>query len=390
MSNVRVLRGTAHIGMHLEPATIVIEGDRIAAIQRGIESTGNYAENVRIEDVDVVSPGLIDLQVNGGNGAEIGNSANAIDHVSAWLPSTGVSAWLPTVVTAPADFYPGVFEAWAQVDPGRGAVPLGYHLEGPFLAPEKKGAHVLAHIEAADDSIIDTWLEQDSIRIVTLAAEREGNLGRIRRLVEAGIVVSLGHTNATYEQFRAGVDAGATKATHLFNTMPNIHHRDPGAMVAALNDDRITAGIIPDGIHTHPGMVRLAIRAKGVDRILIVSDMMSAAGLEPGTYGLGGQTVTVDETSARLADGTLAGSIITMDAAVRNIVEWSDAGIAEALHMATAVPAQLIGERDRGVIRAGAIADLTIWDWSLQVQETIVGGVSRYRAGGTAGASGNP
>src|SRR5690606_279473 len=105
---------------------------------------------------------------------------------------------------------------------------------------------------------------------------------------------------------------------------------------------------------------------------------------------LGGQTVTVDETSARLADGTLAGSIITMDAAVRNIVEWSDAGIAEALHMATAVPAQLIGERDRGVIRAGAIADLTIWDWSLQVQETIVGGVSRYRAGGTAGASGNP
>src|SRR5690606_10027439 len=129
MSNVRVLRGTAHIGMHLEPATIVIEGDRIAAIQRGIESTGNYAENVRIEDVDVVSPGLIDLQVNGGNGAEIGNSANAIDHVSAWLPSTGVSAWLPTVVTAPADFYPGVFEAWAQVDPGRGAVPLGYHLE---------------------------------------------------------------------------------------------------------------------------------------------------------------------------------------------------------------------------------------------------------------------
>lgn len=380
MSTVRVLRGTAQLGLHLEPATIVIEHDRIVAVQRGIEPTGNYHDTVQIEDVDIISAGLIDLQVNGGNGAEIGDSTDAIDHVSTWLPETGVTSWLPTVVTAPASFYPGVFEALTRVDHERGAVPLGYHLEGPFLAPAKKGAHVLEYIEAADDSITDLWLDQSDIRIVTLAAEREGNLDRIRRFATAGIVVSLGHTNATYEQFRAGVDAGATKATHLFNTMPNIHHRDPGAMVATLNDDRITAGIIPDGIHTHPGMVRLAIKTKGIDRMVVVSDMMSAAGLKAGTYGLGGQTVTVDNTSARLADGTLAGSIVTMDTVIRNLVEWSDVGVAQALHMATAVPARLIGERDRGVLQAGKLADLTIWDWSLQVRETIVGGVSRYRA----------
>jgi N-acetylglucosamine-6-phosphate deacetylase len=379
MTIARVLRGRVQLGMAIEPATITIVGDRIGRIDRGHAPTGAFDASVEVEDVDLISAGLIDLQVNGGTGAEIGDRAAAIDAVSRWLPETGVTAWLPTVVTAAANFYPGVFAAWGQIDRGAGAIPLGYHLEGPFLSPAKKGAHQLRWIEAASDDIVDLWVEQDCIRIVTLAAEREGNLARIRRLADAGITVSLGHTNATYEEFIAGIDAGATKATHLFNTMPNIHHRDPGAMVATLDDDRITAGIIPDGIHTHPAMVRLATRAKGVDRMLIVSDMMSAAGLKPGTYGLGGQEVTVDATSARLADGTLAGSIVTMDQAVRNVVDWSIASLPEALHMATAVPARVIGEADRGVIRAGAHADLTIWSDDLTVQQTIIAGVTRYR-----------
>ncbi len=379
MTTVRVLRGRVQLGMAIEPATITIEGDRIARIDRCHIATGTFDAGVSVEDVDIVSAGLIDLQVNGGTGAEIGDRAEAIDTVSRWLPETGVTAWLPTVVTAPAEFYPGVFAAWDQIVLGAGAVPLGYHLEGPFLSPAKKGAHQLRWIEAASDGIIGLWVAQDCIRIVTLAAERKGNLDRIRRLADAGITVSLGHTNATYEEFIAGIDAGATKATHLFNTMPNIHHRDPGAMVATLDDDRITAGIIPDGIHCHPAMVRLATRAKGFDRMLIVSDMMSAAGLEPGRYGLGGQEVTVDATSARLADGTLAGSIVTMDQAVRNVVDWSIASLPEALHMATAVPARVIGEADRGVIRAGAIADLTVWSDNLTVQETIVAGETRYK-----------
>ncbi len=379
MTTVRILRGRVQLGMAIEPATITIEGDRITRIDRGPGATGTFDAGVSVEEVDIVSAGLIDLQVNGGTGAEIGDRAEAIDTVSRWLPETGVTAWLPTVVTAPAEFYSGVFAAWDQIVLGAGAVPLGYHLEGPFLSPAKKGAHQLRWIEAASDDIIGLWVAQDCVRIVTLAAEREGNLDRIRRLADAGITVSLGHTNATYEEFVAGIDAGATKATHLFNTMPNIHHRDPGAMVATLDDDRITAGIIPDGIHCHPAMVRLATRAKGFDRMLIVSDMMSAAGLEPGRYGLGGQEVTVDATSARLADGTLAGSIVTMDQAVRNVVDWSIASLPEALHMATAVPARVIGEADRGVIRAGAIADLTVWSDDLTVQETIVAGETRYK-----------
>lgn len=379
MTRLRVLRGTAQLGSHMEPATIVIEGDRIASIRRGHASSGTYADGIPVEDVDIISPGLIDLQVNGANGAEIGASSEAIDHVSAWLPESGVTAWLPTVVTAPQAFYDGVFEAWAHIDTQRGAVPLGYHLEGPFLSPQKKGAHQLQFIEAADHRLIDRWTSRDCIRIVTLAPERAGALERIRRLANAGIVVSLGHTNASHEEYLAGIDAGATKATHLFNTMTSIHHRSPGAVVAALTDERITAGIIPDGIHTHPAMMRLAISAKGVDRIAIVSDMMTAAGLAPGTYGLGGQQVIVDEDSARLADGTLAGSIVTMDTAVRNLVRWSEAPLAETLHMATAVPARIIGEPDRGVVRVGAFADITVWNRDLRVEETIIAGDTRYR-----------
>lgn len=382
MRGVRVLRGTAQLGSHMEPATIVIEGDRIASLQRGHSNSGTYADAVPIEDVDIISPGLIDLQVNGGNGAEMGASSEAIDHVSAWLPMSGVTAWLPTVVTAPPIFYEGVFEAWTRVDTLKGAVPLGLHLEGPFLSPERKGAHQRRFIEAADDGLIDQWTSHRCLRIVTLAPEREGALTRIRRIADAGIVVSLGHTNASHEEYLAGIDAGATKATHLFNAMTSIHHRSPGAMVAALTDERITAGIIPDGVHTHPAMLRLAVDAKGPDRILIVSDMMTAAGLAPGAYGLGGQQVIVDEDSARLADGTLAGSIVTMDTAVRNLVGWSHASLADALHMATAVPARVIDEQHRGVLRAGAFADITVWDSNLRVEETIIAGTTHYRRSG--------
>lgn len=367
------IRGRLLLGSQLEPGIVVISDGRIDAVHREPRSYGNLPD--RIIEAAIVSPGMIDLQVNGSGGVEVDNDPRHIEQVSRWSLQTGVTAWLPTVVSAAASFYPRVFDAFAKVDRTIGATPLGLHLEGPFLAPARKGAHQLRHIEAADDHLFESWLDRDSIAVVTLAPERTGGLARIASLVERGIVVSLGHTDATYDEFRAGVDAGARVATHLFNAMSPMHHRNPGAMIATMTNDLVTAGIIPDAVHAHPASVRLAIRAKGPDRIAIVSDMMSATGLGPGTYKLGGQTVIVDETSARLQDGTLAGSILTMDQAIRNLVDWADVSAGAALHMATRVPATVLGDETRGRIVAGARADLTLWTDELQIVSTIVNGV---------------
>lgn len=367
------IRGKLLAGTYLDRGTVVVESGVIREVHRAALSDGNLPPTVI--DADIVSPGLIDLQVNGAIGREVGPNAADIEAISRWMPTTGVTAWLPTVVTADAAFYPQVFASWRAIDRSVGATPLGYHLEGPFLSPERKGAHQLRYIEAATDELFDTWLDEPSVVLVTLAPERAGGLQRIRALAERGILTSVGHTNATYEELRAGLDAGATKATHLFNAMSPMHHREPGAMIAVMTDDRVTAGLIPDGVHSHPGTVRLALAAKGYDRIVIVSDMMEACGYGPGTYGIGGQAVTVDETSARLKDGTLAGSILTMDQAMRNLVAWTDATIPQALHMATAVPARLLGDSSRGAIVTGARADLTLWTADLDVAATYVGGV---------------
>lgn len=375
------IRGRLLFGTHLEPGTLVVEDGRIASIRRGHISDGDLPETML--ESDIISPGLIDMQVNGGWGCEVTADPRDLDHISRSMLRTGVTAWLPTVVTSAADAYPPLFESWQHHDPEAGSIPLGFHLEGPFLSPEKKGAHRREFIEAADDALFNSWLDQESIALVTLAPERDGAMNRIRRLVESGVLVSLGHTNATYEDFVAGIDAGARKATHLFNAMTQIHHRAPGAMVATMVDDRVTAGLIPDGIHSHPATVRLAIKTKGLDNIVVVSDMMAACGLGPGKYTLGTMEVTVTEDSARLADGTLAGSILTMDEALRNLVEWSDASPAEALHTMTAVPARLLGDSRRGQLVTGSRADLTLWSDDLYPTRTIVAGVTKWPAGPT-------
>jgi N-acetylglucosamine-6-phosphate deacetylase len=344
----------------------------IDRVVRGHLSNGNLPE--RVIDAAIVSPGLIDLQVNGGNGNEVRDDPRSIERISSWLLPSGVTAWLPTLITSDAALYPRVFDAFARVDRAIGATPLGLHLEGPFLSPARKGAHQLRYIEAATDSLFESWLDQPAIRLVTLAPERDGGHERITRLVDDGVIVSLGHTDSTWDQFSAGVDAGATMATHLFNAMSPMHHRHPGAMVATMTDDRITAGLIPDAVHSHPASVRLALRAKGPDRIAIVSDMMSATGLGPGAYELGGQTVHVDTTTAQLEDGTLAGSVLTMDQAVRNLVAWADVTIGTALHMCTRVPAGLINDQSRGRLVSGARADLALWSKDLEITGTVVNG----------------
>ena len=325
----------------------------------------------------IVAPGFIDLQVNGGYGVDFGEEPERIGQVAAWLPETGVTAFLPTIVSSFAERYHRVFQAMPEAVAGSGARVLGLHLEGPFLAPGQKGAHALDAIEAADDALFDELLAEPSVRLVTVAPERPGALERIARLVEQGVLVSLGHTDASFEQFEAGIDAGARMATHLFNAMSQLDRHTPGAVGAALVDERVTGGLIADGVHSHPTILALTARAKGVERVALVSDMMAAAGKGPGCYSLNDIPVTVDGTSARLENGRLAGSILTMDAAVRNMVSWGGVSIADALMMASAVPARSLGLDDMGAIAVGNRADLVMLGSDLSLRETWVGGEPR-------------
>ena len=370
------IRGRLAIGGVLEPGAIVVADGRIAEVLR---APRDGALPRTIIDAPIVAPGLIDLQVNGGFGLEIGIDPPALSVLARRLPEAGVTSYLPTLISSPAPTYRSAFAALITLRDTRGARALGLHLEGPFLSPNWKGAHPLSAIEEASDALFEELLEFPALRLMTLAPELPGALTRIRRLRDRGVQVSLGHTNATFEEFLAGVDAGAEMATHLYNAMSPFGHRAPGAIGAALTDERVTVGLIADGVHSHPASLRLAVRAKGTDRVALVTDMMAGAGMPPGRYQLGGQPVVVDDTASHLDDGTLAGAILPLDQAVRNAVRLAGVTPAQALRMATEIPARVMGQTEGGRIVAGALGDLALLDDDLHIVATIIGGEMTYR-----------
>lgn len=369
-------RGRLLLGDRLVPGAVVVRDGRVVEVRRG-DDLGDLP--APLYEAAIVAPGFLDLQVNGGFGAEVGHDPDALRHLGASLPRTGVTAYLPTVISSPAAFYEGAFRAFEQARQAPGARPLGFHLEGPLLSPARHGAHNRDIVERANLALLDDFLREDAICLVTIAPERPGVLPYIPRLRRRGVAVSLGHTDATVEEFARGVDAGATMATHLYNAMSPAEHRAPGAIGATLVDDRVTAGLIVDGIHSHPAAVQLAFKAKGADGIALVSDMMAAAGMPPGAYALGDEPVIVEDGAARRPDGTLAGSILTLDEAVRNMVAWAGAAPAQALRMVTEVPARLLHREHMGRIVVGADADLVLLDDGLNVECTLIAGEVVYR-----------
>ena len=288
---------------------------------------------------------MIDLQVNGAGGHDLTEDPERVWDVGAILPRYGVSAFLPTLVDP----------SWSIVDRARaavaagpppgfdGATPLGWHVEGPYLAPSRAGAHDPGRFLAPAVEPVADWSPATGIRMVTLAPELPGALDVVGALVANGVVVSAGHSAATWAQAQAGFDAGIRSVTHLFNAMAKLDHREPGLPGAALADDRVTIGLIPDGLHVHPGLVALVRRTVGPERLAVVTDAIAALGMAPGGHRLAGRDVIVDETSCRLPDGTLAGSLLGLDAAVRNLAEFAGCSIEEARLATTTVPAKLLG-----------------------------------------------
>jgi len=376
--SVSAVTGRLLVDGNLVRGALVLDGGRIAEVRLGDVGALPAA---RI-DAELVSPGLVDLQVNGGFGLEVGGDASALRALAARLPSTGVTTFLPTAVSSGAADYRAVAAAFASARGAAGARMPGLHLEGPLLAPARAGAHRPEAIGAAGatiDDVLEELLGGGVLRLMTIAPERPGALALVHRLREAGVVVSLGHTDATFEQTVAGIDAGATLATHVWNAMSPLRHREPGAVGAALADDRITAMLIADGIHVHPAVLHVALRSKGPERVALVTDAIAAAGAPPGRYALAGVEVISDGQSARLADGTLAGSTLTMDRAVRMMAGLAGARLEDALAMASTVPAAAIALPDTGRLAVGHLADLTLWSAAMEVTATIIGGEVAYQ-----------
>jgi N-acetylglucosamine-6-phosphate deacetylase len=368
--------GQLVLGSSLKTGAVVVEGGRIQSVLLD-PAPGELPPTVH--HAAFVSPGFIDLQVNGGFGVEVGETVHAICHLSDQLPATGVTGFLPTLVSSSPEVYPKAVQAFLAGRGAEGAIPLGLHFEGPFLSLRRAGAHRAGAIAGAPPDLFQGLSSGGALRLVTLAPEVAGAVERIRSLRAHGVVVSLGHTDATYDEFMAGIDAGATLVTHLYSAMSGFSHRAPGAVGAALVDDRVTVGLIADGVHCHPASVRLAVRAKGPSKVVLVTDAIAGAGMEPGIYKLDGQDIFVDDTLARLPDGKLAGSVLTLDQAVRNVVEWSGVGVAEACVMASDVPARLLGLSSKGRLAPGLDADLVLLDDALEVRATFRGGRCVYR-----------
>ncbi len=367
----------------VENGAVLIDGARILGAGRAGEiACPPDADRRDLGAGDaILAPGFIDLQCNGAFGADFTADPASIWVVAARLPRYGVTTFLPTIVSSPAQVVVGAQRVVTR-RPGRFACadPLGLHVEGPFLNPLKRGAHNPAHLRPPSLAAIAGWSPESGVRLVTLAPELPGALDVIRELAGRGVVVSAGHSLATYDQALAGFDAGIRYGTHLFNAMPPLAHRDPGLVGALLADRRAVAGLIADGVHTHPALIRIASEALG-SRLSLVTDALAALGMPPGKHRLGDFAVSVDGHSARLADGRLAGSILSLDQAVRNAVAIGGRGIADAIAAVTSTPADLLGiGADRGRIAAGRRADLVLLSADLHVRTTWVAGEIVYAA----------
>ncbi|WP_279499130.1 N-acetylglucosamine-6-phosphate deacetylase [Actinomadura rubrisoli] len=310
----------------------------------------------------LLAPGLVDLQVNGFYGYDMVDAdEEGWRTVVSRLPETGVTSFLPTFITAPVATQAEALRHARGLLPGlpAGSKVLGVHLEGPFLSEKRKGAHNAAFLTDPTPEAVAALLETGLVKLVTLAPERNGALEAIRTLTEAGVLVSVGHSDATAAQVAAAADAGARKVTHIFNAQSGVHHRDPGVAVQALIDPRLSPGLILDLHHVAAAAAELVFRA-APGRVVLVTDAASSAGMPPGTYVLGGEPITMPEEGPPLrADGTLAGSGLRLDDAVGNAVRIGIDPVT-AVDAATRVPADLIGRADIGRIAPGAAADL-VW-----------------------------
>jgi N-acetylglucosamine-6-phosphate deacetylase len=375
--------------------TLVIDGERIADIRPGAASGSSHSAFAL--HGHYIVPGFIDVHVHGVDAVDFFGGDEAVRLMAAALPRFGVTAFCPTTVACRPEALARVLAqvGRARRTPGaRAARVLPAHLESNFINPAFAGAQPAACLRVPRAALNDSETDRDfrgadilreieraapDVGIITVAPELEGGVDLIASLVGKGHRVSLGHSGATCEEALAGIAAGARHATHLFNRMAPLHHREPGLAGAVLQAEEVAAEIICDGVHVHPALIRSAIAAKRPSRILAITDGTALSGMPPGSVAtLGEQTIHADATAARLADGTLAGSTLTMDRAFRMLVETMGISLVDAATMTATTPARELGLVGYGVLAEDAVADLVVLDSRFSVVQTYVGGQLVY------------
>jgi N-acetylglucosamine-6-phosphate deacetylase len=365
-------------------AALLIDDGVISAV--GSRDELNISPNMRVLDFGdaLLAPGLIDLHIHGGAGHDVmQGDDSSLAAVECQMAKHGVTSYCPTTVTAPIDKTLHALDALGRavsnpaMTDGTRARPLGIHLEGPFLSHAKRGVHPPSLLEPPSLNLFDRMWQaaQGCVSIMTIAPELGGATDLIAEATRRGVVASLGHSDAELAQASAGIRAGARHATHTFNAMRSLDHRNPGLLGTVLTNDALTADIIVDGIHVAPEVVDLFVRAKGPDRAVLITDAISATGMPDGRYMLGGLEVQVHDGRCEY-QGHLAGSVLTLDSAVRNVAKFAKLKLQHAIQMASLNPARVLGiDKRKGSLTIGADADVAVFSPTGQVIRTIVGGI---------------
>ncbi len=370
----------------IEKGFIEIDGEKIKRVgQMADFQASDKDEVIAFDDSYSLIPGMIDLHIHGANGADVMDATpDALETMTRVLPKEGTTSFLATTMTKTKEDIENAIGNIADFIPKQNlgsAEILGAHLEGPFLSPKRAGAQHPDNIINPDVELFKKWqsLSGDNIRLVTLAPEEPGGLELTAHLKNSGVVASIGHSDAVYDEVEAAIEAGVTHATHLFNGMRGVHHREPGVAGAVLLHDEVKCEMIVDGIHIAPKMVKFAYKNKGSEGSILVTDAMRAKCLGAGMYDLGGQEVIVNEERAVLKDGTLAGSILKLNDAVRNMMKFTDCSLQDITQMTAVNPAKQINVFDRkGSIKAGKDADIVIVNDQLEVIMTFCRGKLAY------------
>ena len=367
---------------------IHIDGARIEAV----ESEDSENANHRVPSPDtiidargmIIMPGFIDVHTHGGGGFNLHTTeADEIRDFARWAPETGVTSFLIAVVGVPGSM--PVEQLQTAVDAlntcGTGAEPLGIHLEGPYINVEKRGAHPPAWLRTPNELETETLLAMTNghLRLITVAPELPGASAMIRRLVEAGVTVSMGHTDATYEQAKEAIALGVTHVTHCFNAMRPLLHRAPGPLAALAEANWVRGELIADGVHVHPAAMNALVKLLGPGRTVVITDALAGAGLPDATFDFAGQPAHVIHGAAHLDDGTITGSVLTMDQALRNVLLMTGVSLSQASGMLAFNPARAAQVPQRkGCLQVGYDADVTIFDQSMTLQATICRGEVAY------------